>query len=100
MTKPPEGFLWGAATAGHQIEGNNTNSNVWALEHAPDSPLLEHSGDACDSYLHWSLLDNYEWGSWAPTFGLVSVDRQTFERTVKPSARWYGALARQGFLPA
>src|SRR5699024_9928795 len=51
-------------------------------------------------YLHWSLLDNYEWGSWAPTFGLVSVDRQTFERTVKPSARWYGALARQGFLPA
>ena len=67
MTKPPEGFLWGAATADHQIEGNNTNSNVWALEHAPDSPLLEHSGDACDSYLHWSLLDNYEWGSWAPT---------------------------------
>lgn len=51
-------------------------------------------------YLHWSLLDNYEWGSWAPTFGLVSVDRQTFERTVKPSARWYGALARQGFPPA
>ncbi|WP_328474257.1 family 1 glycosylhydrolase [Actinoplanes sp. NBC_00393] len=50
-------------------------------------------------YLHWSLLDNYEWGSWAHTFGLVAVDRTTFRRTVKPSAHWYGALARTGELP-
>ncbi|MFL1377641.1 MULTISPECIES: glycoside hydrolase family 1 protein [unclassified Nocardiopsis] len=50
-------------------------------------------------YLHWSLLDNYEWGSWRPTFGLVAVDRETFARTVKPSARWYGELARSGALP-
>jgi beta-glucosidase len=50
-------------------------------------------------YLHWSLLDNYEWGSWAPTFGLVAVDRKTFARTVKPSARWYGDLARTGRFP-
>ncbi|MEW9552571.1 glycoside hydrolase family 1 protein [Nonomuraea sp. NPDC050783] len=45
-------------------------------------------------YLHWSLLDNYEWGSWEPTFGLVAVDRTTFRRTVKPSARWFGQLVR------
>ncbi|MEV4165195.1 glycoside hydrolase family 1 protein [Nonomuraea dietziae] len=45
-------------------------------------------------YLHWSLLDNYEWGSWEPTFGLVAVDRTTFRRTVKPSARWFGRLAK------
>ncbi|ROP34804.1 glycoside hydrolase family 1 protein [Saccharothrix texasensis] len=49
-------------------------------------------------YLHWSLLDNYEWGSWTPTFGLVSVDRETFARTVKPSARWYGEVARTNTL--
>jgi beta-glucosidase len=49
-------------------------------------------------YQHWSLLDNYEWGSWRPTFGLVSVDRETFARTVKPSARWYGEVARTGML--
>ena len=29
----PEGFLWGAATAAHQVEGNNTNSDFWVLEH-------------------------------------------------------------------
>ncbi|MGI5167898.1 glycoside hydrolase family 1 protein [Spirillospora sp. CA-253888] len=51
-------------------------------------------------YLHWSLLDNYEWGSWHATFGLVQVDRETFARTVKPSARWYGDVARAGALDA
>ncbi|MFB9317433.1 glycoside hydrolase family 1 protein [Cryptosporangium minutisporangium] len=50
-------------------------------------------------YLHWSLLDNYEWGSWAHTFGLVAVDRQTFRRTVKPSAHWYSDVARSSRLP-
>jgi len=50
-------------------------------------------------YLHWSLLDNYEWGSYQPTFGLVAVDRDTFTRTVKPSARWLGGVARANGLP-
>ncbi|MBF4460115.1 family 1 glycosylhydrolase [Pseudoclavibacter sp. VKM Ac-2867] len=44
-------------------------------------------------YLHWSLLDNFEWGHWEPTFGLVAVDRETFERTPKPSLAWLGAVA-------
>ncbi len=46
----PSGFLWGAATAAHQIEGNNVNSDWWEREHAPDSSVAEPSGDACDSY--------------------------------------------------
>ncbi|GII05285.1 glycoside hydrolase family 1 protein [Planobispora takensis] len=52
------------------------------------------------AYLHWSALDNYEWGSYRPTFGLVAVDRTTFARTPKPSARWLGAIARDRRLPA
>jgi len=42
-------------------------------------------------YLYWSLLDNYEWGSFRPRFGLVDVDRQSgrFERTAKPSALFF-----------
>lgn len=44
-------------------------------------------------YLHWSLLDNYEWGSWRLTFGLIAVDRETFVRTPKPSLAWLGELA-------
>lgn len=42
-------------------------------------------------YYHWSALDNYEWGSYIPTFGLIAVDRETFVRTPKPSAAWLGA---------
>ncbi|GAB3801701.1 family 1 glycosylhydrolase [Humibacter antri] len=45
-------------------------------------------------YLHWSLLDNFEWGHWEPTFGLVAVDRQTFVRAPKPSLAWLGSVAR------
>ena len=47
------------------------------------------------SYLYWSLLDNFEWGSgYGVHFGLASVDRETFKRTLKPSARYLGAIAR------
>ena len=28
----PPGFLWGASTAGHQIEGNNVASDMWFVE--------------------------------------------------------------------
>lgn len=38
-------------------------------------------------YLHWSLLDNFEWDKgFAGRFGLVAVDYRTMERTVRPSA--------------
>jgi beta-glucosidase len=46
-------------------------------------------------YLHWTLLDNFEWmAGYAKTFGLVAVDRETLARTIKPSARWLGRVAR------
>lgn len=44
-------------------------------------------------YFHWSLLDNYEWGSYEPTFGLVAVDHETFERHPKPSLAWLGSVS-------
>jgi beta-glucosidase len=51
-------------------------------------------------YIYWSLLDNFEWTlGFRPTFGLVAVDRATQERTVRPSARWLGDVARTGRLP-
>ena len=41
-------------------------------------------------YLYWSLMDNYEWCSFVPRFGLVDVDRAgDFKRTPKPSAWFY-----------
>ena len=46
----PDGFVWGTATAAHQIEGGNWNNDWWAWEHTPGSPCAEPSGDACDSW--------------------------------------------------
>src|SRR6266568_796914 len=46
----PRGFLWGAATAAHQVEGNNVNSDEWVLEHLKPTIFAEPSGDACDHY--------------------------------------------------
>jgi beta-glucosidase len=49
-------------------------------------------------YLHWSLLDNYEWGTYKSRYGLVEVDPTTFRRTPKESAHVLGAFARRGRL--
>jgi beta-glucosidase len=51
-------------------------------------------------YLYWSFLDNFEWSlGYRPTFGLVAVDRQTFARHPKPSADWFGKVARKRMIP-
>lgn len=50
----PEKFFIGAATAAHQVEGNNIHSDYWAQEHMPHTSFAEPSLDACDHY------DRYE----------------------------------------
>ena len=60
-----------------------------------DVGLPDVDGLDVRGYFYWSLLDNFEWSlGYRPTFGLVAVDRETQTRTVKPSARWLGEIAR------
>ena len=42
----PRGFLWGTATAAHQVEGSNTNNNWWKWEQ--EGHTVDRSGLACD----------------------------------------------------
>jgi beta-glucosidase len=52
-------------------------------------------------YFVWSLLDNFEWSfGYERRFGVVWVDYETYERTVKDSGLWYAEVARTGALPA
>lgn len=53
------------------------------------------NGALVEGYLHWSLLDNFEWayGKW-PNFGLVAVDYDTFKRTPRPSALWFAKVIK------
>ena len=43
-------------------------------------------------------MDNYEWGSFVPRFGLVHCDFETFKRTPKPSAYMYRDIIRNNGL--
>jgi beta-glucosidase len=85
MSTFPESFLWGAATAAHQVEGGNVGNDHWEMEHAEHSPFAESSGDACDSWHRWEEdldlvagagLNTYrfslEWSRIEPAEGEVS----------------------------
>jgi len=88
----PEGFMWGVATASHQIEGGNTNN--WSV-FEPRSKSQQLSGEACD---HWNrrsedieLIHNLgvshyrfsiEWSRLVPEPGVWDAD----------AAQWYSDL--------
>jgi beta-glucosidase len=67
----PNGFLWGTATASHQVEGGNKNNNWWAWEQEPGRILQGHkSGLACD---WWN-------GRWREDFDRAAEGRQNAHR--------------------
>lgn len=82
----PEGWMWGVATAAHQIEGGNVNNDWWRFEHTPGTGTAESSGDATDSWNRWLEdlqlvkdmgLDSYrfslEWSRIEPAEGEFSL---------------------------
>jgi beta-glucosidase len=52
-------------------------------------------------YCHWSLLDNLEWAlGYAQRFGLIHVDYETQQRTIKDSGRYYArVIAENAVVP-
>jgi beta-glucosidase len=64
----PSGFLWGTATASHQVEGNNTNNNWWKWEQ--EGHTHDKSGLACD---WWS-------GGWEQDFDRAAEAGQNAHR--------------------
>jgi len=82
----PTGFLWGAATAAHQVEGNNVNADLWLLETVKPTAFAEPSGDGVNSFELWETdldlvkamgLNAYrfslEWARIEPVRGRFSV---------------------------
>ncbi|GGK26350.1 beta-glucosidase [Deinococcus malanensis] len=49
-----------------------------------------HAGVPVAGYFAWSLMDNFEWAfGYSKRFGIVHVDYDTQQRTLKDSAKWY-----------
>ena len=56
-------------------------------DHIREMKRAINDGVDVRGYLHWSLLDNFEWADgFKPRFGLVAVDYDTMKRTPRPSA--------------
>ena len=118
----PQDFLWGASTAGHQVEGNNVVSDNWFLENIKPTIYSMPSGDAANSFALWPQdmdlargmgLNSYrfsiEWARIEPEPGLFSramldhykrmIDGAR-ERGLKPvvtfnhftAPRWFSAM--------
>lgn len=117
----PRDFLWGTATSGHQIEGNNVNADAWLLENVEPTVYAEPSGDAANSFELWPQdldlimalgLNTYrfslEWSRIEPEPGMFSVAMLDhykamivgcLERGIKPmvtfnhftTPRWFAA---------
>ncbi len=99
----PADFLLGAATAAHQVEGNNIHSDAWALEHMIPSDFHEPSGDACDHYHRYEedirlLADaglnayrfSIEWARIEPEEGRIDMAELAHYRDVIACCRRYG----------
>ena len=102
----PAAFLWGSATAAHQVEGGCTNNDWWAWEHAPGTTAVESSGDGIDHLSRYdgdfallaSLGQNahrisLEWSRIEPAPGEFSV------QALDHYARVLDSMARHGLTP-
>lgn len=79
------------------VADENDKYRQWWLAHTLDAiHKAMGKGVRVEGYMHWSLLDNFEWafGKW-PRFGLISVDYKTMKRSPRDSARWYARVVKQ-----
>jgi beta-glucosidase len=52
-------------------------------------------------YLYWALMDNFEWAQgFSPRFGLIDIDYNTQQRTVRESAKKFARVCQTGVLEA
>lgn len=96
-------FLWGTATAAHQVEGNNTNADAWIMEQMPDGFYKEPSGNACDHYHRYrrdiallaelgfnSYRFSIEWARIEPEEGIFSSQEIEHYRDMLLTCQQYG----------
>ena len=81
----------GVATQNDRVREHYLVDTIKAVKGAIDE------GVDVKGYFHWTLVDNFEWPpiGWMGKFGLVAVDRETMQRTPKPSAYLYRDIIKR-----
>jgi beta-glucosidase len=76
-------------------DADDTYRPLYILSHLAALWKAVQDGADVRGYLHWSLMDNFEWAEgFEPRFGLAHTDFQTQRRTIRPSGRMYGDICR------
>ncbi|WP_256759621.1 glycoside hydrolase family 1 protein [Cohnella sp. WQ 127256] len=69
---------------------------AFIYDHLKVISRLVEEGVPVERYYHWSLMDNFEWDEGLQRrFGLIEVNYETQERTIRRSGQFYGELARE-----
>jgi beta-glucosidase len=103
----PEGF-YNVLTAVHRRYGKpivvtenglGTQSEQkrirYIREHIAQMRRAMADGVDVRGYFPWTLVDNYEWKEgWHGQFGLFSFDRETKERNLEPTGKWFSAYIK------
>ncbi len=70
--------------------------SAYIQEHVRAAAAAQREGIDVRGYFYWSALDNFEWAEgFRPRFGLIGVNYDTLERTIRPSADTYRRLIAQ-----
>ena len=103
----PNGFVWGTATAAHQVEGGTWNNDWWAFEHTPGSGTVEPAGDACDHFWQYpadiAMLADLGFGAYrfSLEWSRIEPDEGEFSTAALDHYRRMCATTRDlGLLPA
>jgi beta-glucosidase len=74
----------------------DVNRKWWLTKTLIGMQNAMNNGVKLEGYLHWSLIDNFEWdkGRW-PRFGLIEVNYRSYERKIRPSAKWFGKVIKR-----
>jgi beta-glucosidase len=74
---------------------NDTQRRHYIMAHLQNILIAKKEGIPVSGFFNWTLLDNFEWAEgYHPRFGLVHVDFETQQRTIKNSAHWFSKFLK------
>ena len=57
-----------------ELRGDRQSRSYFIRQHVGEVQRLRGEGLPLAGYFHWSMTDNYEWGTYAPRFGIFGID--------------------------